>query len=89
MAIDPTGDVLVSDAAPGAADTFELPNANPSAFPLAGSPMGMAINARDRHWFVADARNNLAAEYSYPDGALIGTVTGNAGGQTNGIAVDP
>jgi hypothetical protein len=89
MAIDATGDVLVADAAPGAADTFELPNTKPRSFALAGTPTGMAINELDHHWFVADYRNNDAAEYSYPDGALIGTVAGDAGGLTFGVAVDP
>ena len=73
----------------GVADIFNLPNPHPRTFPLAGAPTGMAINKLDRHWFVADGLNNDAAEYLYPGGKLVGTVPGNSGGGTFGVAVDP
>jgi DNA-binding beta-propeller fold protein YncE len=88
VASDDTEDVLAINGA-GFAETFELPNPNPKSIPLSGVPVGMAINALDHHLFVTDAANNDAAEYSYPDGKLIGTVPGNAGGGLFGIAVDP
>ena len=89
MAFDATDDLLVTEESGGTADTFELPKPSPARFQLQGYPTGMAISARDRHWFVADSDNNDAAEYAYPSGALIGTVPGNApGGYLFGIAVD-
>jgi hypothetical protein len=86
---DNTEDLLVTDSQPGKAETFELPNPNPKAFPLNGIVFGMAINRVDRVWFVADALNNNAAAYSYPSGKLLGTVPGNPGGNFDGIAIDP
>jgi len=86
---DNAEDLLATDSEPGNADTFELPNPNPKSFPLNGIVFGMAMNQRDTHWLVADAMNNDAAEYSYPDGQLIGTVPGNAFGNMDGIAIDP
>ena len=70
------------------ADTFELPNPNPSVFPLAGSPGSLAISGHDHHMFVLDYYN-VADEYSYPDGTLIGTVNGTQGSIFTAIAVDP
>ena len=87
VASDDSEDVLAISG--GFAETFELPNPNPKSIPLTGLPVGMAINALDHHLFVTDAMNDVADEYSYPDGALIGTVPGNAGGGLFGIAVDP
>jgi hypothetical protein len=95
MAFDDTGDlVAVNEGANflgNSVETFELPNPNPTTFPLPdGSwPMGMAIDKINHHIFVADANFDYAAEYSYPSGALIGTVVGNPKGQVLGIAVDP
>lgn len=86
---DNTDDLLVTDSEPGKGETFELPNTTPKTFPIAGIVFGMAVNRLDRLWFVSDALNNDAAEYSYPSGTLIGTVPGNAGGNLDGIAVDP
>jgi hypothetical protein len=88
LASDETEDLL-ADNGFGTAQTFELPNPNPSTFPVLGVPTGMAINELDHHWFVADGSDNDAAEYSYPDGKLIGTVAGDPGGGTFGVAVDP
>ncbi len=85
---DGTEDVLANNGF-GTAQTFELPNPNPSTFPVAGIPTGMAINELDHHWFVADGSDNDAAEYSYPSGTLLGVVPGNPGGGTFGVAVDP
>jgi hypothetical protein len=94
LATDASGDLLVTEAGcclggPGRADTFELPNLSPSTFALAGNPAGMAINKLNSHWFVADPYNNDAAEYTYPNGRLIGTVPGIPYGSVFGIAVDP
>jgi hypothetical protein len=88
MAFDATGDLVVVEGA-GRADTLELPNPTPSTFHLAGYPTGMALNEVDHHLFVADGLNNDAAEYAYPSGVLVGTVPGNSGGGTFGVAVDP
>jgi len=89
LASDATGDLLVNDSNAATADTFELPNPMPRTFRLAGKPLGMAINERDHHWFVADINNQDAAEYLYPSGKLVGTVPCCAGGLAFGIAVDP
>jgi hypothetical protein len=89
MGSDTTEDLLVNDRRAVTANTFELPDPTPSTFPLAGEPIGLAINKLDHHWFVADAQNNNAAEYLYPSGVLVGTVPGNDGGEAYGIAVDP
>ena len=89
MAVDATGDILMVDSDNGTAETFELPNPSPSTFPVAGTPLGMAINRLDHHMFVVDSRQNRAWEYSYPSGTIIGTVPGNPGGIDSGIAVDP
>jgi hypothetical protein len=89
MTHDNMDDLLVTDAQPGSADTFELPNPTPSTFPLAGVPLGMALSKSNRHWFVADYNNNDASEYLYPSGALVGTVHGITGGAMWGVAIDP
>jgi hypothetical protein len=94
LASDASGDVLaVSSDFSGnnsAALTLELPNPTPSSFPMSGSPFGMAINPLDHHMFVADIKGDFAAEYSYPSGALIGTVpAGTPGGGLIDIAIDP
>jgi hypothetical protein len=93
MVFDDTGDLLANDPdlvnRIASADTFELPNPQPSNFPLPCCPLGMAINDLDHHWFVADASNNDAAEYLYPSGKLVGTVPGIPEGEMIGIAVDP
>lgn len=89
MGSDSAEDLLVTDEGLSTADTFELPNPTPTTFKLGGIPIGMAIGVLDNHWFVADALNNDAAEYSYPSGVLIGTVPGSSGGNAVGIALDP
>jgi hypothetical protein len=89
MASDGAEDLLVTDSQPANADTFELPNPTPSSFPIPGIVFGMAIDKSAEHWYVADALDNIAAEYSYPEGVLIGTVPGNNGGNLDGIAIDP
>jgi hypothetical protein len=50
MAFDDTGDLLMTDAMAVTADTFELPNPQPSTFPLIGFPAaltGTAIVSRN------------------------------------------
>ena len=86
---DASGDLLVNDAAALTGDTFELPKTKPKTFPLSGQPVGLAINLRDNHWFVADPMNNVGVEYEYPSGVLVGTVPGNPRGSVTDIAVDP
>jgi hypothetical protein len=93
MAFDASGDLLITDAGPpGIAQIFELPNPNPTTFPLGKAPFGMAISQRYHHWFVAYSNNpstgHDAAEYSYPSGTLIGTVPCCTGGVAIGVAVD-
>jgi hypothetical protein len=87
LAFDAEGDLLANDYKLGLAYTFELPNPRPSSFPEAGSDIGVAINDRVNHWFSADEFDRNAAEYSYPDGKLIGKV--HIGGGPDGIAIDP
>jgi DNA-binding beta-propeller fold protein YncE len=89
LAVDDTGDVLLTDVGASNAKTFELPNPNPSIFPLLGAPFGMAINKQSSHWFVADTQNKDAAEYAYPSGSLIGTVACPGNCIPFGVAVDP
>jgi DNA-binding beta-propeller fold protein YncE len=90
LAIDETGDLLTIDTNRRRADTFELPNPSPKHFHVDGFPNAMAISGHDNYLFVADPKNNDAAEYSYPRGILIGTVPGTSGGgQPAGIAIDP
>ncbi|HEY5096121.1 MAG TPA: hypothetical protein VII69_13475 [Candidatus Eremiobacteraceae bacterium] len=87
MQFDASDDLVAADQA-GLAETFELPNPSPKTFPV-GDPVGMALSESDHHLFVADQRNNDAAEYSYPGGKLIGTVPGMPFGLPYGIAFDP
>ena len=89
MESDAGEDLLANDQIAVTADTFELPNPTPATFPLAGDPVGMAINKLDHHWFIADAVNDNAGEYLYPSGTAVGTVPGNSGGLPIGVAVDP
>ncbi len=88
LAADDAGDVLASNPI-GFAETFEMPNPTPSTFPIAGSPLAMAIDEFSNHWYVTNAVNNDAEEYYYPSGKLVGTVPGTAGDALEGIAVDP
>jgi len=85
LAIDDTGDLLMNDLN-GFADTYELPNPQPSQFPIVARPEDMAIDKSNHHWFTAD--QNGGDEYSYPSGKPIGTVSGNQGGFFVGMAVD-
>jgi hypothetical protein len=78
--------VVGSTARSGTADTFELPNPIPKSFPLPGDALGLAVDKLDHHWFVAEG--NLAAEYEYPSGKLLGTVTPCNNCSTLGIAFD-
>jgi hypothetical protein len=87
MQFDASDDLVAADQA-GLAETFELPNPSPKTFPV-GDPVGIALSESDHHLFVADQRNNDAAEYSYPGGKLIGTVPGMPFGLPYGIAFDP
>jgi hypothetical protein len=85
---DAAGDILINDFVALTADTFELPNRTPKTFPLTGSPSGLAIDEHDHHWFISDPINDDAAEYLYPSGVLVGTVTDNPRGEMVDIAVD-
>jgi hypothetical protein len=90
MEFDDTGDLLAVDETRSRFCTFELPNAKPVTFPLGGGdPRGLAIGASSRHVFITELINNDAAEYSYPDGSLVGTVSGSPGATLQGIAYDP
>ncbi|HEY7980504.1 MAG TPA: hypothetical protein VID19_03400 [Candidatus Eremiobacteraceae bacterium] len=89
LASDDAEDLLAVDQGTMTADTFELPNPTPKTFALTGIVFGMALSRQDHHWFVADALNNVADEYAYPSGHLIGTVPGSAGGNLIGVAIDP
>jgi hypothetical protein len=89
MTFDKTGDLLMIDSMAPTADTFELPNPNPSTFPISGFPLAMAISKDLRHMFVINAYHKNAEEYSYPDGALVGAVSGPQNSILAGIAVDP
>jgi hypothetical protein len=89
LAIDDTGDLIAVDFNVRKAETFELPNPNPKTFHLNIGARAAAISEDNKHFFVADASNNDAAEYSYPFGDLVGTVPDpNSKGAPDGIAVD-
>lgn len=89
MALDDTGDLLMTDAMAVTADTFELPNPQPSTFPLIGFPAALAISKNNGHIFVVDGYRNRVEEFSYPIGSLIGTVNGSQNSILTGVAVDP
>ena len=94
MAFDEAGDLVAVDAhinrPDNAVDVFELPNPSPSTFPLlTGWSTQMAINRLDHHVFIADQDHEVANEYLYPSGKLVGTVMINPGGRAIGVAVDP
>jgi len=89
MAFDNTGDLLIVDSMRPSLDTFELPNPTPSTLPIAGFPDSMAMSSQDHHLFIINAYHHNAEEYSYPDGALIGSVNGQQNSILAGIAVDP
>jgi ABC-type uncharacterized transport system permease subunit len=89
MAFDNTGDLLLTDSMAVTLDTFELPNPQPSTLPLVGFPASLAINKNAQHIFVVDGYRNDVEEYSYPSGALIGTVNGQHDSILGGVAVDP
>jgi hypothetical protein len=95
MAFDSSGDLLINNiGSPGFGQIFELPNPNPTTFPLGNAPIGMAISQRYHHWFVAYDNNpstgHDAAEYSYPSGTLVGTVPCCPNnGIAIGVAFDP
>ncbi|HEY5096257.1 MAG TPA: hypothetical protein VII69_14185 [Candidatus Eremiobacteraceae bacterium] len=89
LAIDRTNDLLANDAQPGTADTFELPNPKPKTFPIASGSLDLAIDMLNRHWFALDSQNSNAAEYLYPSGVLVGTVSCGTNCIASGIAVDP
>lgn len=89
MAVDAEGDLVLADASPSLCETFELPNPVPKTFSVYGHPQGIAINKLDNHLFVAD-QNDLASEYSYPSGVMLGSVVVNPpNAWVFGIAVDP
>jgi hypothetical protein len=92
MEFDAAGNFLMSDIDFNLntwADTYQLPNPNPTRFLMIGEAYGMAINKRNDRWFSADFENNEADEYLYPSGQLVGTVSGNQYGFPVGVAVDP
>jgi hypothetical protein len=89
MTFDKSNDLLMIDSMAPTADTFELPNPSPATFPIAGFPGAMAISKDLRHMFVINAYHKNAEEYSYPDGALIGSVSGQQDSILAGIAIDP
>jgi hypothetical protein len=89
IAFDSAGDLLVTDVFAATADTFELPNPVPSTFSMAGRPWDMIISTGGRNIFTFNSFLNEAVEYSYPGGALIGSVSGVSGGAISGVAVDP
>jgi hypothetical protein len=89
LAVNDEGDLLASDRSPGLGKTFELPNPVPKTFPLYGYPQGMAIDNLHHHWFVAD-QNDIASEYAYPSGKVLGSVVVNPpNAWVWGVAVDP
>jgi hypothetical protein len=89
MTFNATGDLMTIDSMGPTADTFELPNPNPSTFALVGLPSALAINKTGRRIYVVDGSRNDAEEYSYPTGTLIGTVKGMTNSILAGVAIDP
>ncbi|HEY5095544.1 MAG TPA: hypothetical protein VII69_10540 [Candidatus Eremiobacteraceae bacterium] len=88
MAIAASGNLLINDWANNTADTFELPNPEPSTLPVTHGPLGLAINEQDHHLFVAGTQRNETVEYLYPGGPVVGKVSGDPFGSTTGVAVD-
>ena len=86
MEFNAAGKLLVNDSTASTVDTFHVPNPNPSTLPLPCCPYGMALDELHQRWFYTSLA--YAAEYSYPNFKLIGTVKGHSGAMF-GIAVDP
>jgi len=82
-----TGNLIAVDDHASTVDTFEPPNPNPSTFPVAYAPEGLAINERDNHVYITE--NRQAIEYLYPSGELVGAVPCGSNCSPFGIAVDP
>lgn len=82
MQIDITDDLLVADPdffnghnAP-AVDILAIGRKRPEfKFDELGWPYYVALNKRERHVYVSDAKLSQVREYAYPGGALIDTIT--------------
>jgi hypothetical protein len=80
---------MVLDTLTRTVNTFELPNPAPSTLSVADIGFGLAINPSNHDVFVTDNESKGAAEYAYPSGNLIGTVSCASGCIAVGVAVDP
>jgi hypothetical protein len=93
MAFNSKGNLVVADELNSAADTFKLPGKHPAssiATPSGGTVVGMTLNAKSTHLYLADYATGQVYEYSYPKGTLIDTITPNGGsGDITGVAADP
>jgi streptogramin lyase len=89
IAIDPQGNVVVSDVGVPAVEVFARGASTPT-YTLArtGDPIRMTFDASGSHLYVADALANQIDEYAYPSGALVNTIP-FPGMQLDGVAIFP
>lgn len=89
VAVDNSGDVLVVDTLDRRVEKFAPPNPHPVIIPLTGIDFGLALDQTNNHFFLADNLGRDVAEYTYPNGELIGTAPCGVSDCTAiGVAVD-
>jgi NHL repeat-containing protein len=93
MNFNSKGNLVIADEKNSKADTFKLPGTNPVssiATPSGGVVVGLTLNSKSTHLYLADYATGQVYEYSYPKGTLIDTITPNGGsGDITGLAADP
>jgi DNA-binding beta-propeller fold protein YncE len=90
IAVDAHDDLVVSNTYAPSIDVFPPGAHTPSQrFGRHGSPWFLTFDRSKTHLFVADYRDNVIDEYSYPSGKLIHTIPGNANGRFVGVAIGP
>ena len=88
IAFDASGDLVAANFYAPSIDVF-LPGATMPSFRFGrrGAPWYIAFDLTKTHLFVADYKLNAVEEYSYPEGKLVNTIAGDAGGGFVGVAV--
>jgi hypothetical protein len=85
--------LVVADEAASTADFFKLPKTAPIktiATPSGGTIVGLTLNARASHVWIADNALSAVYEFSYPAGVLLDTIAPpSSGGAPTGLAADP
>ncbi len=92
MVFNSKGELVIADERNSTADTFKLPGTRPIktiATPAGGVVVGLTLNAKSSHLYLADNVTNQVYEYAYPKGTLIDTITAPGGFGFTGIAADP